>query len=132
MTETPSEPRTGTPAEALTEFLREYVGDHLRSVIRYDEDDSEVLFVRDDVADEYTDDDVVQVVRDVRLEAVEKPHQESLYAHGQLNATVRCFDDAVEMHFAHDETSGIAVALDGEVFAIHNTFLGQCMDAMEG
>src|SRR6056297_1653070 len=100
-------------SEALTEFLRERVGDHLRSVIYYDDDGGEVLYVRDDVADQYTDDDIDQVVRDVRLEAVEKPHQESLYEHGPLNCTVRSFDDAVEMHFPHDETSGTAVALDG-------------------
>lgn len=131
MTKTRSETGADTPSEALTEFLREYVGDHLRSVIHYDEEQSEVLFVREDVADKYTADEIDQVVRDVRLEAVEKPHQESLYAHGPLNVTVRCFEDAVEMHFPHDETSGTAVALDGEVFAIHNTFIGQCMDAME-
>ena len=120
-----------TSSEALTEFLRNRVGDHLRSVIYYDDDGGEVLYVRDDVADQYTDDDIDQVVRDVRLEAVEKPHQESLYEHGPLNCTVRSFEDAVEMHFPHDETSGTAVALDGEVFAIHNTFIGQCLDAME-
>ncbi|MFC7080377.1 DUF7522 family protein [Halorussus caseinilyticus] len=120
-----------TSSEALTEFLRNRVGDHLRSVIYYDDDGGEVLYVREDVADQYTDDDIDQVVRDVRLEAVEKPHQESLYEHGPLNCTVRSFDDAVEMHFPHDETSGTAVALDGEVFAIHGTFIGQCMDAMD-
>ncbi|UPV73825.1 hypothetical protein M0R89_14925 [Halorussus limi] len=118
-------------SEALTEFLRARVGDHLRSVIYYDDDGGEVLYVRDDVADEYTDGDIREVVRDVRLEAVEKPHQEDLYAHGPLNCTVRSFEDAVEMHFPHDETSGTAVALDGEVFAMHNTFIGQCLDAME-
>jgi len=118
-------------AEALTEFLRERVGDHLRSVIYYDDDGGEVLYVREDVADQYTTDDIENVVRDVRLEAVEKPHQEDLYSHGPLNCTVRSFEDAVEMHFPHDETSGTAVALDGEVFAIHNTFIGQCLDAMD-
>jgi len=120
-----------TPAEALTEFLHEYVGDHLRSVIRYDETGGEILYVRDDVADQYTDEEVEEIVRDVRLEAVQKAHQEDLYEHGPLNATVRSFDDAVEMHLPRDETTGVAVALDGEVFAAHNTFLGRCMELME-
>ena len=120
-----------TPSKALTEFLKDCVGDHLRSVIYYDEAGGEVVYVRDDVADQYTDADIEQVVRDVRLEAVEKPHQESLYAHGSMNATVRCFEEAVEMHFPHDEKCGTAVALDGEVFAIHNTFIGRCLDVME-
>ena len=117
-------------SEALTEFLEERVGDHLRSVIFYDDHGGEVLYVRDDVADEYTDEDIGEVVRDVRLEAVEKPHQESLYAHGPLNCTLRSFDDAVELHFPHDETSGTAVALDGEAFPMHNTFVSRCLDAM--
>ncbi|USZ68476.1 hypothetical protein NGM10_01750 [Halorussus salilacus] len=120
-----------TPSEALTEFLQDYVGDHLRSVIFYDEDGAELLYVRDDVAEQYSEDEIGRVVDDVRLEAVEKPHQEDLYAHGRLNCTVRCFDDAVEMHFPRDETSGTAVALDGEVFAVHNTFVGKCMEAMD-
>lgn len=131
MTKPPSETGTESQSEALTEFLEEYVGDHLRSVIHYDEDGGEILYVRDDVADKYTEKEVEKIVRDVRLEAVEKPHQESLYAHGPLNVTVRSFEDAVEMHFPNDETSGTAVALDGEVFAIHNTFIGQCMEVMD-
>ncbi|PSP54789.1 hypothetical protein BRC82_08635 [Halobacteriales archaeon QS_1_67_19] len=118
------------PSEALTEFLQECVGEHLRSVIFYEEDDTEIVYVRDDVADQYTDEEVERIVREVRLEAVEKPHQESLYEHGPLNCTVRWFEDAVEMHFTHDETSGTAAAMDGEVFAIHDTFIGRCMDAM--
>ncbi|NHN58633.1 MULTISPECIES: hypothetical protein [Halorussus] len=122
---------TETPSEALTEFLRERVGDHMRSVLTYDDEGAELLYVRDDVADQYTDEEMARVADDVRLEAVAKHHQEDLYRHGELNATVRCFDDAVEMHFPRDETSGTAVALDGEVFAIHNTFLGRCLEAME-
>ncbi|WP_435178668.1 DUF7522 family protein [Halorussus sp. AFM4] len=122
---------TETPSEALTEFLRERVGDHLRSVLAYDDEGADLLYVRDDVADQYTDEEMARVADDVRLEAIDKPHQESLYEHGRLDATVRSFEDAVEMHFPHDETSGTAVALDGEVFAIHDTFLGQCMNAMD-
>lgn len=117
-------------AEALTEFLKEQVGGHLRSVIFYDDTGGEVIYVRDDVADEYTDGDVSEVVRDVRLEAVDKPHQESLYVHGPLECTLRLFGDAVELHFPHDRTCGTAVALDSEVFPMHNTFVEQCLDAM--
>ncbi|WP_135826127.1 DUF7522 family protein [Halorussus ruber] len=118
-------------SEALAEFLKARVGDHLRSVIFYDDEGGEVVYVRDDVADQYTDEDVAEVVRDVRLEAVDKPHQESLYTHGSLECTLRSFGDAVELHFPHDETCGTAVALDSEVFPMHNTFVERCLDAME-
>ncbi|WP_135830386.1 DUF7522 family protein [Halorussus halobius] len=116
------------PAEALTEFLRERVGDHLRSVVRYDEDGAELVYVRDDVAERYSTAATERVFQDVRLEGMGKPHQEGLYDHGSLNCTVRSFDDAVEMHFPHDETTGVAVSLDGEVFAINNTFIGECLE----
>lgn len=118
-------------ARELVAFLRERVGDHLRSVLFYDADDGELVYVRDDVREQYSDDQMADVVRDVRLEAIEKLHQEDLYVHGGLDCTVRCFEDAVEMHFVHDETRGTAVALDGEVFAAHNTFVGACRDIVE-
>ena len=119
------------PSEALTEFLKGHVGDHLRSVLRYDETGGELLYVRDDVAEQYSRDEMAEVEQDVRLEAFGTSHQEDLYDHGSLNCTVRCFDDAVEMHFPRDETSGTAVALDGEVFAVHNTFVGRCIELMD-
>lgn len=120
-----------TPPEALTEFLSERVGDHLRSVIRYDEDGADLVYARDDVAADYSDAELERVFRDVRLESVGKPHQEDLYDHGRLNCTVRCFEDGVEIHFARDETSGTAVSLDPEVFVAHNTFVGKCIELMD-
>ncbi|WP_134670907.1 DUF7522 family protein [Halorussus marinus] len=118
-------------AESLTEFLRERVGDHLRSVVHYTADDWQVVYLRDDVADRYADGEIERAVDDVRLEGLGKPHQESLYDHGELNCTVKCFENAVEMHFAHDANTGTAVALDAEVFAVHNTFIGRCRELME-
>jgi len=120
-----------TPSEALTEYLRDRVGEHLRSVLAYDGDGGELLYVRDDVADQYSEAEIANIVREVRLEAIEKPHQEDLYAHGSMNCTVRSFEDAVEIHLPRDETSGTVVAFDAEVFAIHNTFFGRCVDLLE-
>lgn len=119
------------PSEALTEFLTDRVGDHLRSVLRYDEDGGELVYVRDDVAERYSTAEIKRVFQDVRLEGMGKPHQEDLYDHGSLNCTVRSFDDAVEMYFPRDETTGVAVSLDGEVFAINNTFIGKCIELVE-
>ncbi|WP_458206402.1 DUF7522 family protein [Haladaptatus sp. NG-SE-30] len=121
---------TVTESEELVTFLREHVGDHLRSVLYYDDDVSDLLYVRDDVADAYNENGRTNVIQDMRLEAIEKAHQEDLYVHGSLNCTIRCFEDAVEMHFVHGERSGTAVALDGEVFAVQNSFIGRCLEVM--
>lgn len=121
---------TATESKELVTFLRDKVGDHLRSVLYYDDDTRDLLYIRDDVADAYDERGRADVLRDMRLEAIEKAHQEDLYIHGSLDCTIRCFDDAVEMHFIHGEACGTAVALDSEVFAVHNTFVGRCLDVM--
>jgi hypothetical protein len=36
------------------------------------------------------------------------------------------------MHFVHGDASGTAVAFDSEVFAVHGTFVGRCLDVMRG
>lgn len=121
---------TEKPSGRLTDFLENRAGDHLRSVLRYDADEKNVVHVRDDVADEYSDDEVAAVMQDLRLEAIEKSYQENLYDHGGLNCTVRCFDDAIELHFPRDETAGTVVALDADVLEAEATFVGECMDAL--
>ncbi|WP_227376413.1 hypothetical protein [Haladaptatus halobius] len=44
---------TASESKELVAFLREQVGEHLRSVLYYDDSDWDVLFVCDDVADAY-------------------------------------------------------------------------------
>ncbi|KZN25860.1 hypothetical protein A4G99_05455 [Haladaptatus sp. R4] len=121
---------TTTESRELVTYLQTHVGDLLRSVLYYDADSCELLYIRDDVADAYDEQERADVRRDMRLEAIEKSHQEDLYNHGSLNCTIRCFDDAIEMHFTHGELCGTAVALDGEAFAVQNTFVGACLDIM--
>ncbi len=115
-------------AEDLAAFLHERVGDNLRSVAYYHADEYEVVYLRDDVADQYSSDDHEHIARDVRLENVTKAQQEDLYVHGRLQCTVRAFDDAVEMHFPFDDTSGVTVALDAEALTAHRTFVGRCLE----
>lgn len=117
--------------EGLVEFLLAQVGDNLRSVVRYDTDGYDVVYIREDVGDQYSEADLEAVVRDLGIDAFEKGHQEGLYVHGDLNCTVRCFDDAIEMNFVFDRGDGIAVSLDGETFATQQTFIGTCLDLVD-
>jgi hypothetical protein len=122
--------RNSPKSKELVRFLREHVGDLLRSVLYYDVDSCGLLYIRDDVADTYDERERANVLRDMRLEAIEKSHQEDLYFHGPLDCTIRCFEDAIEMHFLHGERCGTVVALDGEAFAVQNTFVGSCQNIM--
>lgn len=110
----------------LANFLRERVGDGLRSVIYYERDEYEVVFVRDDVAD--YDEDIDGIVADLWADSYEQAIREDLRGQGPLYCTVWVFDEAIEMHFVADERQGVAVALDTETFLAQSTFVGRCLE----
>lgn len=115
-------------AKALADYLEGELGDDLRSVVRYDRDDHEVVYVREDIERQYSADDVRRVVRDLELESIGKELQEELYVHGDLTCTVRCFEGGVELHFVEAEGVGVAVALEPAAMVSQKTFLAECME----
>jgi hypothetical protein len=110
----------------LADFLREQVGDGLRSVIYHDRDEYEVVFVRDDV-EEYEDAAIDDIVADLWADSHEQAIREDLRGHGSLNCSLWVFDEAIEMHFVADERRGIAVALDTETFLAQSSFVRRCL-----
>lgn len=114
--------------DQLTEFLQAEVGDELRSVIHYDENTFELVYARDDVAEQYTESDLENVRQDLGVASFGKPVLEDLYVHGDLQCTVHCFENAIEMMFLVSETEGIAVGLDPAAFVTHRTFIGRCLE----
>ncbi|MFC6799430.1 MULTISPECIES: hypothetical protein [unclassified Haladaptatus] len=106
-------------ATRLEEFFTERAEGNLRSIIKYDLDDTEVVYVRDDVADHYTDEKVEQAVEDWVMESLMAPVYENIYAedHGELTCLVKCFKNVIEMNFVVDDAVGAAVALDASAMA---------------
>jgi len=115
-------------SEDLVTFLRDRAGDYLRSVVYYDRDSFELLYLRDDVEDEYTGGEIERVVDDLRLESFGAAQQEDLYVHGALGCTVRCFEEGVELHFPHEDFTGTAVALEPGAIADLHSFVGDCLE----
>ena len=127
---TTSGPSKPIPDEAnrLAQFVENHLGEQLRSIVWYDQGDFEILYGREDVMDEYTSEEVDDVVDELALEARETAIKESLYTHGSLACTVRCFEGGIEMHFIVGEGEGVAVGLDPAAFVTHDTFLGRCLE----
>lgn len=117
----------GNPEQLVT-FLETEVGDELRSVIYYDEATFDLIYARDDVQDQYSERDLEQVRQELGVASFGKPALEDLYVHGELNCTVHCFDEAIEMQFIVSDTEGIAVGLDPAAFVTHRTFIGRCLE----
>lgn len=118
-------------ASPVVDTLSDRFGDALRSVGYYDDGGTEIEYVRDDVEADYETGDVDRVFRDAKLEALDQPHQESLYTHGELQCTLRCFEEATELHFVQRESEGIVAAIDAGALTDLRETIGDCLEAIE-
>lgn len=103
-------------ASRLESFLEERTDGHLRSIVIYDEGDFRIDFIRDDVAEQYSEHEIEAAIIESRLESMEVPLFEDLFAddHGELTCLVKCYENVIEMNFVLDDAVGAAVALDAE------------------
>lgn len=119
-----------TLANRLERFFDNRVGDALRSIIAYEEDSNQLVFVRDDVAKQYSDEELIQSIEDTRFDSLTKPMYEDSFSeeHGELTCLVQVFENAVEMNFVLDDGAGVAVGMDAAALQETN---GLVADAWE-
>lgn len=115
----------------FVEFLRELVGDDLRSVIWHDPGDFEVVYAREDVLTAYSDGEIEDVVDELLMTSFSKSVKERVYTHGELECLVEYYEDGVEMHVILEGGEGIAVGFDRQAVATHETFVGKCLAAAD-
>lgn len=114
----------------LQSIVTDRFGEALRSVASYDDDGFDLRFVRDDVDALYDDRDYARVFRTLRLEAMDRPTQDSLYAHGTLLCTYRVYEDATVIHAATSETEGVLVSVDAEANVDLQVTTDEIVDAL--
>lgn len=119
-------------ATDLVPFLKEEAGEYLRSVVHYCGKDREILYLKEEIEEQYTEDDLEDIFESLFFEAFGRGYQEEMYVHGQLNCVVRCFDEAVELHFPHGETTGTAVALEPAATADLEGLVDNCLTELYG
>lgn len=97
----------------LIEALRESEDTSLRLAVRYSGDDSTMLYVRDDIDDQYADHELEERVEALIVKGLgDPPREESLYDFGRLDATVRWYDEVIAVHFPYREWSGLVFTFD--------------------
>jgi len=97
----------------LIEDLRAESDASLRLAVRYTADDYEVLFAREDVAEQFPGPELAQRVETLVMKGLGDPPQENtLFDFGSLEATVRFYDNALVAHFPYREWSGFVFTLD--------------------
>jgi hypothetical protein len=119
---------TDSQLDGFVPFVLDRAGEAVRSVVRYDADSSEVLFLRDDVAEVYSALTLETVMTSLRREGEQAGRQEHLYAHGGLNCIIRAFDGGLEMHFPYGDSEGVAVALEPRAAQQLYRFVDDCLE----
>jgi len=109
----------------LLEKLRPLAGDGLRGAVHYHGRRQAPLYVREDVAEAYSDREIGRAIDDLALEAFGDPTRlTELYNLGDLEATVRWFENGVLVHYPYSGVSGVAVSFDHDVGAPLQTLVG--------
>ncbi|MFC7203828.1 hypothetical protein ACFQJC_09890 [Haloferax namakaokahaiae] len=82
----------------------------------YDRDSFNVVYLRDDVADEYTEQGFEDAVDDSRMESLMRPVYQNLLSedHGELVCITKCFTGVTEMNFVVSDGVGTIVSLDSD------------------
>jgi len=97
----------------LIRQLRDRTDAPLRLAVRFSADESDVLFVREDVRDRYTDDELEARIETLVMKGLgDPPREEPLYDFGSLDATIRWYENVQVAHFPYREWSGLAFVFD--------------------
>jgi hypothetical protein len=111
-------------AESLLNYLDGRTGRQFRGAVEYDEADTEVLYLRDDVREERIVGEIHRMLERLRPESSLEASES--FPFGALRASVRIFEDAVLLHFPRSENEGLIVSLEPEAAGNITTFIGEC------
>lgn len=95
----------------LIEFLHTTTGSSLRTVLYYDSQKIEQLYVRDDVKDRYKGENINRIHREQVLENINKHYVENLFNLGSLQSTTQRFDDAFVVRVMNGD-AGLVISVD--------------------
>lgn len=112
--------------EELMEFLRDSAGEYLRGVAFYDADGYEILYVRSDLRRATLESEVERMASRLRQES--RARERRAFPYGELDGTVRSFEEAVVMHFPLPQERGTVVALEPDAARQLNRFMHECME----
>lgn len=120
-------------AGRLETFFQEETGENLRSIIKYEMDDQELTYIREDVAAQYSTEELEEAVDDSRMESLSAPMYEGIYSedHGDITCLVKCFEHVIEMNFVLDDGLGAVVALDVEALDGSYGLVSQARELVE-
>lgn len=116
----------------LRDHLRSQVGDALRSIVYYDADSQQVVYLRDDVSAAISDAQARGLVDFLREREDIAAARRRMGLDGDLRCNVHCWEDRIGIHFVHGPDSGTLVALEPSVSRELHAFAGRCEELLDG
>ena len=104
----------GVEDPELRALLAEFdLGDDVRLAFRYEGESYDLVHVRDDVAVQFTDEELENRVQTLMLKGLgDPPTDDSLFEFGELDATMRFYDSVVVASYPDEEWSGVVVVAE--------------------
>ncbi|WP_335998526.1 DUF7522 family protein [Halorientalis halophila] len=116
-------------ANELVEFLDDRAGEYLRGAVHYSESDYEVLYLRDDVNERYTDETLAELFEYYR-EQNRAREREKPFDLGNDHCTVDFYDEAILFHFTQGDDVGTVITLDPGAGRDVNQFIVECLEQL--
>lgn len=124
--------------EEFTSFLEDRVDGYLRSVLHYDNESAEWVYIRDDVQNQYSTDRLEEAKTEILEAETGVRQQEGTYRVGSINSSITIWDEAIDMYFFRetDESKledGVVVSMDKNIYEGSNieSFVNQCLEKLE-
>lgn len=102
-------------SQALSRFFRQEVGQSLRLVAHYTDDEIDFVYLRDDLEETYDEEEFSQTFTVHRQDKATAIQQQSVIAAGNHHVTLRIYDDAIVFNFTQTDEVGTVVSVTPEV-----------------
>lgn len=119
-----------TISDSIAELCQQEAGAYLRTVVHYENSDYEMLYLRDDVADEYTTSELTKYYDELSVEEEREKRQTDVLNVGNHHATLRMYDDALILHFPQGDDIGTVISFDPEAGRECSQFVVRCLSQL--
>ena len=110
--------------------LTELIGDDLRAIATYDRSDQDMLYLRDDLTDVYTLEEIMNALDQVEIEGIGYSHFTRLFKTGEMECTTYRFEKAMMYHFPVGSFDGLFVTVDRNGDHENESIIDSCLQAI--
>lgn len=118
-------------AHQVRSHLEDEVGDALRSIVYYDAETQNIVYLRNDAQEKISGAQAEGLIEYLREREGVQEARERLGLDAGLQCTVYCWPDRTGLHFPHDHQSGTLVTVDTAVTRDLNAFVAECTEILE-